>query len=235
MTAALRRSVGARPAGSAAGGDRPCGGGVRRGGTVGAVLMRDVSSGMLPLGEPFSLDQHLRFLDHMAALHAAFWGWKDDVGLTSLRAPLPHVLARRGRGRGRHRIRACGPSGDGAGVGGASRCRPPHGRDRAAPRGSRALSAGVRRVPHTLVHGDWKAANLGSHPDGRHHPPRLGARFPASATDRRAVVVPGAQRRPAAPSPRRRRSPPSRMRSSATALIPGHGGSGPSVSSCWAP
>ena len=23
------------------------------------------------------------------------------------------------------------------------------------------------RMPHTLVHGDWKAANLGSHPDGR--------------------------------------------------------------------
>ena len=22
-------------------------------------------------------------------------------------------------------------------------------------------------MPHTLVHGDWKAANLGSHPDGR--------------------------------------------------------------------
>ena len=25
----------------------------------------------------------------------------------------------------------------------------------------------LARVPHTLVHGDWKAANLGSHPDGR--------------------------------------------------------------------
>ena len=29
------------------------------------------------------------------------------------------------------------------------------------------LVAALGAVPHTLVHGDWKAANLGSHPDGR--------------------------------------------------------------------
>jgi Ser/Thr protein kinase RdoA (MazF antagonist) len=29
------------------------------------------------------------------------------------------------------------------------------------------LVQALGRVPHTLVHGDWKAANLGSHPDGR--------------------------------------------------------------------
>ena len=29
------------------------------------------------------------------------------------------------------------------------------------------LVAGLAPLPHTLVHGDWKAANLGSHPDGR--------------------------------------------------------------------
>ena len=29
------------------------------------------------------------------------------------------------------------------------------------------LVAALGDVPHTLVHGDWKAANLGSHPDGR--------------------------------------------------------------------
>ena len=34
-------------------------------------------------------------------------------------------------------------------------------------RDPRPLVAALARVPHTLVHGDWKAANLGSHPDGR--------------------------------------------------------------------
>jgi Ser/Thr protein kinase RdoA (MazF antagonist) len=29
------------------------------------------------------------------------------------------------------------------------------------------LVAALERVPHTLVHGDWKAANLGVHTDGR--------------------------------------------------------------------
>src|ERR1700730_6574230 len=39
-----------------------------------AVLMRDVSPWLVPVtDEPISLDQHLRFLRHMAALHAAFW------------------------------------------------------------------------------------------------------------------------------------------------------------------
>ena len=31
---------------------------------------------------PCRLDQHLRFLEHMATLHATFWGWNDTVGLT---------------------------------------------------------------------------------------------------------------------------------------------------------
>ena len=29
------------------------------------------------------------------------------------------------------------------------------------------LVGALQRLPHTLVHGDWKAANLGSHADGR--------------------------------------------------------------------
>ncbi|MGH8922854.1 MAG: aminoglycoside phosphotransferase, partial [Actinomycetes bacterium] len=51
---------------------------------VGMVLLRDVTAQLLPPGRPFSTEQHLRFVDHMAALHAAFWGWRDEVGLTPL-------------------------------------------------------------------------------------------------------------------------------------------------------
>ena len=53
-------------------------------GTVGMILLRDVGDALLQPDAPFTPEQHARFLDHMAALHAAFWGWRDDVGLTPL-------------------------------------------------------------------------------------------------------------------------------------------------------
>jgi hypothetical protein len=53
-------------------------------GAVGMVLLRDVTAQLLPPGRPFSTEQHTRFVDHMAAMHAEFWGWRDEVGLTPL-------------------------------------------------------------------------------------------------------------------------------------------------------
>jgi hypothetical protein len=45
-----------------------------------AVLMHDVAPWLVPVtDEPISAGQHERFLTHMAALHAAFWGCGDDV------------------------------------------------------------------------------------------------------------------------------------------------------------
>jgi hypothetical protein len=50
-------------------------------GSVAAILLRDVSEWLLPLGDvPLSVESHLRFLDHIADLHARFWGWTDEVG-----------------------------------------------------------------------------------------------------------------------------------------------------------
>jgi hypothetical protein len=137
-------------------------------GEVGMVLFRDVSEMLLVADAPFSAAQHARFLDHMAQLHATFWGWRDDVGLTPLS----------------RRYLMFSPA-----VAAAEAAR---GNDAVVPR---AMADGWRRlpdvspamadivlpllsdpsplvralagVPHTLVHGDWKAANLGSHEDGR--------------------------------------------------------------------
>lgn len=54
----------------------------RRGHRGAALLLRDVSEMLVPPGRTrIDLEQHLRFIDHMAELHAAFWGWRDDVGL----------------------------------------------------------------------------------------------------------------------------------------------------------
>ena len=137
-------------------------------GSVGMVLFRDVSKMLLVADAPFSAAQHLRFLDHMAQLHATIWGWRDDLGLTPL--------------RGRYLMFSPGVAADEAA----------RGNDAVVPR---AMAEGWRRlpvespvmadsvlpllgdpsplvralagVPHTLVHGDWKAANLGTHEDGR--------------------------------------------------------------------
>jgi hypothetical protein len=137
-------------------------------GSVGMVLLHDVSEVLLVAGAPFTAPQQARFLDHMAQLHATFWGWHDDVGLT----PLPR----------RYLMFSPAVAADEAA----------RGNDAAVPR---AMAEGWRRlpdvspvmsdillpllsdpsplvhalarVPHTLVHGDWKAANLGTHADGR--------------------------------------------------------------------
>jgi Phosphotransferase enzyme family len=138
-------------------------------GKVGAILLRDVSDGLLPLGdEPLGMAQHLRFLDHMAALHARFWGWRDTVGLTPLRARYlmfsPAVAgaeAARGSQALVPKVMAEGWEKFPTAAPGAAAVVLPL-LDDPGP-----LVAALGRVPHTLVHGDWKAANLGCHRDGR--------------------------------------------------------------------
>ena len=137
-------------------------------GEVGMVLLRDVGAALLEPDAAFTPEQHARFMEHMAALHAAFWGWRDDVGLTPLRrryqiftpavaaaeaalgtgAVVPRVMA-----EGWARLPEVSPRMAGAVVPLLEEPGP--------------LVDALARVPHALVHGDWKAANLGSWPDGR--------------------------------------------------------------------
>src|SRR5215831_6041909 len=50
-----------------------------------SVLMRDVAPCLVPPGDaPVPQAQHEAFLAHMAELSAAFWGWRDDIGLTTM-------------------------------------------------------------------------------------------------------------------------------------------------------
>jgi hypothetical protein len=137
-------------------------------GTVGMILLRDVGDALLEPDAPFTPDQHARYLDHMAALHAAFWGWRDDVGLTRLERRYllfsPGVAASEASARnpaavpramaeGWQRLPEVAPAM-------AALVLP-------LLADPTALVAALARLPHTLVHGDWKAANLGSHEDGR--------------------------------------------------------------------
>lgn len=134
-----------------------------------AILMRDVTPRLVPEGDdPIPPEQNLRFLDHMAGLHAAFWGWEDTVGLVPLSsryawftsevtaceealgsgAQVPQIAA-----EGWRRLRAVSPR--------LAEIVLPLLRD-ADP-----LVAALEATPQTFVHGDWKMGNLGSHPDGR--------------------------------------------------------------------
>ena len=135
---------------------------------VGMVLLRDVSDALLEQDARFTMEQHTRFMDHMAALHSAFWGWHDDVGLTPLARRYlmlsPAVAASEAaRGTDAVVVKAMTEGWE---------CLPdvsPAMAEVLLPllEDPGALVDALDRVPHTLVHGDWKAANLGSWADGR--------------------------------------------------------------------
>ena len=63
-----------------------------------AILMHDVTGELIPEGDaPITVEQHRGFLEHMATMHAAYWGWRDDVGLQTMAQRLlpfcPAVIA----------------------------------------------------------------------------------------------------------------------------------------------
>ena len=133
------------------------------------ILMRDVSDALVPEGdEPISMEQHLRFIDHLAALWAGDAGWRDTLGLTTLTDRLrffaPETLERE---------QTYGPVPELVQVAA-------HGWQQLAERApdayatirhmhtrpGRVVSA-ISDTPTTFLQGDWKMGNLGSHPDGR--------------------------------------------------------------------
>ena len=135
---------------------------------VGRILLRDVSEQLLAPGAPLTAAQHERFLDHMAALHSAFWGWHDDVGLTPLPARYRMFSPAVARSEAAIGSPAVVPRVMADGWAKLPDVSPALADvvlpllDDPAP-----LLAALASVPHTLVHGDWKAANIGSHADGR--------------------------------------------------------------------
>jgi hypothetical protein len=134
-----------------------------------ALLMRDVTPWLVPVGdEPISLDQHLRFLRHMAALHAAFWACGSEcevvpvmhrylelspwlvyaeaaVGATHL---VPRLV-----GEGWPRLAEVAPA--------AAAVVTPLARDPGP------LVEALEGTPQTFVHSNWKLDNLGTDADGR--------------------------------------------------------------------
>ena len=138
-------------------------------GPLQAQLMRDISASLVPEGDaPVSLEQHDAFMDHMAAFHAAYWGFEDTVGLSRLEdringfsdeniaremqaadPPAPIRVGQQGWALLPERAPAM------AAVVNAVRANP------------QPLCDELRSTPQTFVMGDWKMGNLGYHADSK--------------------------------------------------------------------
>jgi hypothetical protein len=145
-----------------------CAAGLGRNGWGAAVLMRDVGPFLVPEAASLTFGEHRRFLAHMADLHATFWGWHDDVGLAPLGNRFLFLTPATAAAEAEHPAAEPIPPLVAAGWSGLTEVAPVAaavvGRllDDPSPL-LEVLGAG----PRTLIHGDWKAGNLGTHPDGR--------------------------------------------------------------------
>ena len=141
-------------------------------GTTGELvfLMRDVGPQLVPEGdEVVAVAHHRDFLAHMAQMHAAYWGWTDDLGLETMAQRLspfaPHTIAPELR-RPEPRpvplvVAAQGWTGLPERAPGLAEVV------FALHRDPTPLTDALAETPATFLHGDWKMGNLGRHADGR--------------------------------------------------------------------
>lgn len=136
------------------------------------ILMRDVGPHLIPEGDTkVTDDDHLGFVDALAALSVTFWEWRDTIGLTPMADRIgffaPDNIA----------DEVTNPP-DGT-VPGPLRVADEGWRllPERAPRlaeiafavhhDTAALADALAATPRTFLHGDWKMGNLGRYPEGR--------------------------------------------------------------------
>lgn len=138
-------------------------------GAVLTIVMRDVGTLLVPPGDTaVPADQHARFIDHMAALASEFWGWRDDIGLTTMEQRL-RFFAPDNISAELAAAEVPGPlAAAAAGWPALAERSPLLSRiARALHERPGILTGPLAATPVTFLHGDWKMGNLGSHPDGR--------------------------------------------------------------------
>lgn len=133
------------------------------------MVMRDVGTLLVPPGDTVvPVSQHAGFIDHMAALGCEFWGWRDDIGLTTMEQRL-RFFAPDNISAELAAPQVPGPIAAAAAGWPALAERSPLLSRIARLLHERPgiLTGRLAATPVTFLHGDWKMGNLGSHPDGR--------------------------------------------------------------------
>lgn len=138
-------------------------------GEVSALLMRDVTPWLVPAtDDPVPLAQHERFLDHMAALHAAFWEAGPEIDVVppdrrylELSPAMAAAEAARGSDALVPRLVARGWPLLGEVAPRAAAVVVPLAHD------PQPLVTALARTPQSFVHGNWKLDNLGTDDAGR--------------------------------------------------------------------
>ncbi len=133
-----------------------------------AMLMEDRSDDLVPPGDqPIAPVQHAGFIEHLAIMHAAGLGWRDDLGLYPLErrplffapetiapelqrgdVPVPIMVADKGWGVLPEKDPALAEI------------------VTAIHRDPGQLAGLLRETPQTFIAGDWKLGNLGTRPNG---------------------------------------------------------------------
>jgi hypothetical protein len=133
-----------------------------------ALLMRDVADAMVPAGsDPISIELHRSFLEHMAQLHAAYFG--RDPGADADAFPLAHhyVFLTPMMAELEATTARTDPVPPAIAIG-WKRLEEQHPRQARVllnlARDPAPLLAWLGSGPTTLVHADWKLGNLGSVP-----------------------------------------------------------------------
>jgi len=133
------------------------------------MVMRDVGGCLVPPGDTVvPPGQHANFVAHMAALSAAFWGWDDGIGLTTMAQRL-RFFAPDNIAAELDAAEVPGPIAAAAAGWAALPGRSPllSQLARLVHDQPKILTGPLSRTPRTFLHGDWKMGNLGAHPDGR--------------------------------------------------------------------
>ncbi|MCX6401840.1 MAG: phosphotransferase [Propionibacteriales bacterium] len=134
-----------------------------------AVLMHDVGDTLVPaVDEPITVEQNDRFLDHMAAIHVAFWESDRDIDVVSptdryleLSPRMAAAEAALGSDHLVPRLVAQGwPLLETVAPKAAAIVVP-------LVHDPAALIDALAATPATLVHGNWKLDNLGTDNEGR--------------------------------------------------------------------
>jgi hypothetical protein len=133
------------------------------------IVMREVGELLVPEGDAIlPAGQHAGFMTNLAAMSSAFWGWNDEIGLTSmaqrLRMFAPETIAAELTAPD-----VPGPLAAAAAGWGELPIRSPRlwSLARLVHRRPEVITEPLSRTPRTFLPGDWKLGNLGTHPDGR--------------------------------------------------------------------